>query len=693
MSDGNDKLVYTTAIDSSGWLKGLDAGETALAKFHDSATSKLSSLSIAAPKIEVGSPAPMMGGRSPALELAAGFVAIGPLIASGIRKGLAPVQGIVGDAAKTISKQLDGQLQFHKLEAAISHLRGFWRGELDHMGDDAKRFHETASKMLNPAFLRARLRQRNPATFDPGKNGPSAAGGLGSPRVSGSSKAAVEDAKETASALRGLAGPLAVVAAGGVAVYKSFDFLARGVASASSLNETLSKTDAILGAGSPAVKKFADDMASRFGLVKGQTLDAAASFAGLGKSLGNLRGDNLAGFSTQFTKLAADLSSFSNIDFDEASRALTVGLSGNQSDTLKQLGVVMTEDTVKQYAYANGIARVGQELTEQQKLMARSGLIMKQLADVSGDLEKTQGGTANQWRKFSGTVANLGTSIGTILLPAVNAGVGLLNEFASSAFAAFEGNKETIAGWVDFFVDSIDFAAAVVSHLPAAYEVAGLMIYEKVLQIGDWVDALGKNAVIVAEYIGRNWKELGRDAFSAWLTYIQNSWKNLQALGTAIGEWFADPTQGFHINWTPLLDGFQATAEKFPELLKPVLTDMSKEIGEAAKPILDDYSARRMKRTAAAQVGNKPAADMASPSLNAASMAKPLKAEAQFSGALELGSDDAYSAIVKQLSGRGQGFENLEKINRENGSKQDTTNKLLAENLRRNNGRAMEWVG
>lgn len=449
--------------------------------------------------------------------------------------------------------------------------------------------------------------------------------------------------------------------------FKAVSFFKDGAKSASNLNETLSKTDVILGSGSPAVKQFADDMASRFGMVKGLTLDVASSFGGLGKSLGRMNGNQLAGFSTQFTKLAADLGSFENIDVSEAADALRTGLSGNQSDLLKKLGVVLTENTVKAYAYSHGLATVGTELTEQAKFMSRSALIASGLAKVNGDLERTSGGAANQGRKLSGSIQNIGTMIGSAMLPTITEGITLLNEFASWGMKTFEENKAIVSGWASSLMDSFDYVVAVVHNFPAAFDVARLKIYESLTNIGEWIAVLGPNATKTAEYIGKNWLLLIGDAFDGTVTGLKNLWSNFQSIGEAIGQWFADPTKGFKVNWTPLLTGFKATAEKFPELLKPALTDMSKEIAVASRPLLDEVNARRAKRA----LGTPAIARMeeAMPELANAKegpgRSKVKEAtEVKFSGALELGSKEAYSSIIAATSGRSKGMDAIEQSGR-----------------------------
>ena len=440
-------------------------------------------------------------------------------------------------------------------------------------------------------------------------------------------------------------------------------FFKSGTKGASDLNETTSKTRVILGTASGSVESFADEMAGKFGLVKGTTLDTAASMAGLGKSIGGLRGESLAGFSKQFTKLAADLSSFSNIDMSAAGDAIRTGLAGNQSDQLKELGVILTEDTTKAYAYAHGIAKVGQELSEQEKFAARAGLITRGLAKASGDLERTQGGAANQGRKLWGSIENLATSVGSALLPAFTEGLNLLNEFGTWAATTFEANKGVVQGWSDSIINSFDWVVAVVHNFPSAFEVARLKVYEGLVNIGEYFAALGPNIAIVAEYIANNWTKLLADAFHATIAGLKNLWTNWQAVGTAIGEWFADPTAGFHVNWTPLLDGFKATAEKFPQLLMPALTDMSKEIAAAARPITDEVANRRSAREAAKAIGPKAVEDDG-PADDLGKKEKKEKKEKNrdtFAGALELGSKEAYSSVVSARAGRSEGMDAIER--------------------------------
>src|SRR2546423_392990 len=81
--------------------------------------------------------------------------------------------------------------------------------------------------------------------------------------------------------------------------------------------------------------------------------------------------------------------------------ALRAGVVG-ESEPMRRFGVLLSEAAVKAEAARLGIARVGAELTEGQKVQARSSLIIAGMADASGDLVRTQDSVANRLREIKG---------------------------------------------------------------------------------------------------------------------------------------------------------------------------------------------------------------------------------------------------------------------------------------------------
>lgn len=123
-----------------------------------------------------------------------------------------------------------------------------------------------------------------------------------------------------------------------------------------------------------------------------------------------------ARLSQRFTVLAQDAASFYNTSFDEALGKIRSGLSG-ESEPLHDFGVFLTEAAVKAKALELGMIRVGEELTEQGKIMARAILIQEGLADANGDVERTAGSFANRVRALKANIQELAEEIGERFLP------------------------------------------------------------------------------------------------------------------------------------------------------------------------------------------------------------------------------------------------------------------------------------
>ena len=149
--------------------------------------------------------------------------------------------------------------------------------------------------------------------------------------------------------------------------------------------------------------------------------------------------------STSLTQLAYDMSSLYNLPFQDAIIKLQAGLSG-ESEPLKRLGIVVNESTTKQYAYAKGIAKVGSELTEQQKVLGRYEAIMANTVGAQGDLKATIDSTANQlkvlgsnWTTTMGILGSGTEPFVNSLVHTMNALFPLIDSFATKIANALKG--------------------------------------------------------------------------------------------------------------------------------------------------------------------------------------------------------------------------------------------------------------
>lgn len=212
----------------------------------------------------------------------------------------------------------------------------------------------------------------------------------------------------------------------------------------SDLNETLSKTGVVFGPATSAVVANAQTMADSFGLPKTAILDAASSFGLLFKGAG-MAASGSADLANSLSNLAADASSFYNVPLEQALEDFRSGLVG-ESEPMRKYGVLLSEAQVQQEAYRMGIAKSGSQLTEQQKVMARSSLITKGLSDAHGDLIRTNTSVANSWRQLQGQIGNLAADLGMKLQPAISKILGWFIILVDSAGPLMTSFGEKLSG-------------------------------------------------------------------------------------------------------------------------------------------------------------------------------------------------------------------------------------------------------
>ncbi len=144
--------------------------------------------------------------------------------------------------------------------------------------------------------------------------------------------------------------------------------------------------------------------------------------------------------STGLTQLAEDMASFYNLSADDAFTKLSAGITG-ETEPLKRLGILVDENTVKQYAYANGIAKAGKELTQTEKVQARYLAIMAQTANAQGDLARTIDSPVNQTRMLNNTLDQVKITLGQAFQPIQSVVLPLLSSAAKSLLFVTQAAK------------------------------------------------------------------------------------------------------------------------------------------------------------------------------------------------------------------------------------------------------------
>lgn len=404
------------------------------------------------------------------------------------------------------------------------------------------------------------------------------------------------------------AGNLAASAIAGAAQALS-GFFASGIKGAVDLKETLSKVETIFGAGATIITTQADEMAAKFGVARGEFLNAASDFGSAFKAIGMAQAD-AAGLGNQLAKLGMDMSSFNNTSSAEAFTALRAALRG-EFDPLERFNVMLSAAAIGEEAVRMGLAKNANQLDETAKKQAALSLIMKKTVDQQGDLERTADGSANSWRRLTGTIDNLATSVGTTLEPALNALIAVGVEVATDLSAAFEASRGAFESFASGAVEWTQTLGVAWRNLGDMWQIVQIKAAEMGTNLIATVATIPANLAIIGEYIANNWVKLIRDGVSAVATVFTNLSDNIYRLALAIIDFLSDPTKGFEFEWKPLLDGFKATADALPELVKPALVSMQAEIDAVGARIADREGKRAQDAAARVKTAAKPAAAVA----------------------------------------------------------------------------------
>jgi len=312
--------------------------------------------------------------------------------------------------------------------------------------------------------------------------------------------------EETQSKLTTLGSGLATIG-GTLSKVLSLPLLAAGGASiklASDMEETINKINVSFGDSAQEVKDWSKNSLKSMGLAQQSALDAAALFGDMGTSMGIARKD-AAGMSMTLTQLGGDLASFKNVSIEQAMGALK-GVFTGETDSLTQLGYVMTETNLKAFAMSKGITKNVEEMTQAEKVNLRYAFIMDVTKNAQDDFKNTSESASNQTRTFGETMKEIGVQIGTIILPIYTKMVTLVNDLLNSFLSLSASTKEKIiifAGLAIALGPVILALGAVLAVLPSIS--AGFMtMVSGVKAIGTAMSFLATNpiALILAAVAG-----------------------------------------------------------------------------------------------------------------------------------------------------------------------------------------------
>lgn len=260
--------------------------------------------------------------------------------------------------------------------------------------------------------------------------------------------------------ITGMAKKAGAALAAAFGVKKLVDFGKQCLELGSDLAEVQNVADVTFPKMTAQVDEFARSAAQSFGLSETMAKQYTGTFGAMAKAFGFTKKQAYDMGST-LTGLAGDVASFYNISQDEAYTKLKSVFTG-ETESLKDLGVVMTQTALDSYAMANGFGKTTSAMSEAEKVALRYQFVQDKLSAAQGDFARTSGSWANQCRILSLQIQSLMATIGqglinlfTPIIRVINTVIGKLATLAN----AFKSFTELITGNKSSGSDSSGVAA------------------------------------------------------------------------------------------------------------------------------------------------------------------------------------------------------------------------------------------
>lgn len=219
-------------------------------------------------------------------------------------------------------------------------------------------------------------------------------------------------------------------------------YLANAVTKFNDFYEATDLFNNAMGELSGQATELINKMESLLGIDPTEAMTNIATLQSLATSFG-LASDKAYILSKNLTQLAYDESSYWNKDTATTFTAIASAISG-ELEPIRRLGVDLSQARLQQELLALGFNKQVSSLSQADKAVLRYIAIMKQTANVQGNLAQTISSPANMVRILKSEISQLAKAVGQLLYPAFKAilpvliaAVDLIKEFVVSLASAF----------------------------------------------------------------------------------------------------------------------------------------------------------------------------------------------------------------------------------------------------------------
>jgi hypothetical protein len=198
---------------------------------------------------------------------------------------------------------------------------------------------------------------------------------------------------------------------------------------ASDAREMTSQFRVVFGEFADEADAFAGNVQNSFGVAKAEMIELLAGLQDTFVPLGFSR-EQASKLSMSIAQLSLDVGSFKKLATGDVASRFTSALIGNH-EAVRELGISLTEATIKQEALSLGIIKANEQITQEAKILGRMSLLFKGTGDAQGDFSRTQKEFANQLKATTGQLQTLAIDIGNFVMPLGRFALGITNLVAN----------------------------------------------------------------------------------------------------------------------------------------------------------------------------------------------------------------------------------------------------------------------
>lgn len=387
------------------------------------------------------------------------------------------------------------------------------------------------------------------------------------------------------------------VAIGFRGVYGVFNWLKEAVVSGADVAETNHIVEETFRDLSDDLKGWASNAIENYGIAANSAKRYAGTMSAMFQASG-IGYQEAARISTDLVGLAGDLSSFYNIDTEEAFTKIRSGMTG-MVRPLRALGIDLSVATLKEYALAQGITKSWTAMTQAEKVMLRYQYLMSATSKQQGDFQRTSASAANSMRIFRAYAAAIADALGEGLISALRHAVHALNflmakvlqvanvfktfmqtlfgaNISGGGFTLDTGDLEDASGYADDLSDSVDNAADGLSGASDSAEKLkkdlSVLPFDELNQLNKDQESSSSSSPSGGGGVG-GLGDMGDLSDLGWLDQLTDRFNN-DGLPDAINKWAEKIKAAFEAHaWRSLgkiiADGINEGLQKLYDILDP----------------------------------------------------------------------------------------------------------------------------